>query len=117
MTLRRILLAAAPLALFGLTAGTCTSSTPPINAALTDAQIAAFAVEGAYTVAAHSEIAAASLMTAAQITAMKAADTTAYNWAKTLAAEAQAANVVAADLAAGQAAVAALQATIKGTTP
>lgn len=102
----RALYALVLLPLLGLTA--CPGSTP--SSALTEAQIAAFAVQTGYTVAAHAEVAVAQTMTTDQVGKMKAADQAAYVCQKSLAAEAQAGNVVAADLSDCQAALAALNA-------
>ncbi len=96
-----------------LVVGACSQPSQVAQNALTDAQIAAFAVESAYIVAARAERVAEPHLSADQLKTLKALDDTAYKWAKTLAAEAQAGQVIADDLKAGQDALGALNAALR----
>jgi hypothetical protein len=94
-------------------AACATSPTAPATSVATTTMQSAYAVERAYTVAAHAELAAVPAMSAAQKAAMKAADNQAYSAVQLL----QVAAPAVADIAAAEAAVSALNATIKGATP
>ena len=86
----------------------------PKTSPTVEAQQAVYALEEAYNVATTVEIQFAKTATPAQVEQMKKLDAEAYPWVVSLRVEAQNANVIAADLAAGQAAVAALTTLVKG---